>query len=141
MFDQFGDRFTSVIPTNIFGPYDNFNLEDSHVIPGLMHKCILAESILILKFIHVFIIILFFLESENPFVISGTGKPLRQFIYSRDLARLIIWTMREYEEIDPIILSVGEEDEVSIKQVADAIVQAMKYKGVVEVNNIYLPLR
>ena len=96
---------------------------------------------MILKFIHVFIIILFFLESENPFVISGTGKPLRQFIYSRDLARLIIWTMREYEEIDPIILSVGEEDEVSIKQVADAIVQAMKYKGVVEVNNIYLPLR
>ena len=49
--------------------------------------------------------------------------------------------MREYEEIDPIILSVGEEDEVSIKQVADAIVQAMKYKGVVEVNNIYLSLR
>lgn len=44
MHDQFGDRFTSVIPTNIFGPYDNFNLEDSHVIPGLMHKCILAES-------------------------------------------------------------------------------------------------
>ena len=44
MHDQFGDNFTSVIPTNIFGPYDNFNLEDSHVIPGLMHKCILAES-------------------------------------------------------------------------------------------------
>lgn len=42
--------------------------------------------------------------------------------------------MREYEEIDPIILSVGEEDEVSIKQVADAIVQSMGYNGVVEVN-------
>lgn len=46
MFDQFGDKFTSVIPTNIFGPFDNFNLEDSHVIPGLMHKCLLAESTL-----------------------------------------------------------------------------------------------
>ena len=45
--------------------------------------------------------------------------------------------MREYEEIDPIILSVGEEDEVSIKQVADAIVQAMNYKGVVVVNNTF----
>lgn len=44
MYDQYGDKFTSVIPTNIFGPHDNFNLEDSHVIPGLMHKCILAES-------------------------------------------------------------------------------------------------
>lgn len=132
MFDQFGDRFTSVIPTNIFGPYDNFNLEDSHVIPGLMHKCILAESMFNCKYLGYFHI--FLLGSGNPFVISGTGKPLRQFIYSRDLARLIIWTMREYEEIDPIILSVGEEDEVSIKQVAESIVQAMDYKGVVEVN-------
>ena len=77
--------------------------------------------------------ILNFIESGKSFIISGTGKPLRQFIYSRDLARLVIWTMREYEEIDPIILSVGEEDEVSIKQVADAIVQAMDYSGVVEV--------
>ena len=73
------------------------------------------------------------LEAGKPFVISGTGKPLRQFIYSRDLARLMIWTIREYEEIEPIILSVGEEDEVSIKQVAEEIVKAMEYKGAVEV--------
>lgn len=46
----------------------------------------------------------------------------------------MIWTMREYEEIEPIILSVGEEDEVSIKQVAEAIVKAMDFKGQVEVN-------
>ena len=57
MFDQFGDRFTSVIPTNIFGPYDNFNLEDSHVIPILMpwNKCILAESMFNLMFQAIFI--------------------------------------------------------------------------------------
>lgn len=73
------------------------------------------------------------LEAEDSFIISGSGKPLRQFIYSRDLARLMIWTLREYEEIEPIILSVGEEDEVSIKQVADAIVEAMEYNGTVEV--------
>lgn len=54
MFDQFGDRFTSIIPTNIFGPYDNFNLEDSHVIPGLMHKCLLAESNIFGKKIFIF---------------------------------------------------------------------------------------
>lgn len=42
--DQYGCMFTSVIPTNIYGPFDNFNLEDSHVIPGLIHKCYLAKS-------------------------------------------------------------------------------------------------
>lgn len=48
-----------------------------------------------------------FLPQENgtPFVVSGTGKPLRQFIYSRDLARLFIWQLREYDSIEPIILS------------------------------------
>lgn len=52
----------------------------------------------------------YFLKIENntPFIVGGTGKPLRQFIYSRDLAKLFIWTLREYEEIDPIILS-GKE--------------------------------
>ena len=44
-------------------------------------------------------------ENGTPFVISGTGKPLRQFIYSRDLAKLFIWVLRDYDEIDPIILS------------------------------------
>uniref|UniRef100_A0A1D1Z442 GDP-L-fucose synthase n=1 Tax=Anthurium amnicola TaxID=1678845 RepID=A0A1D1Z442_9ARAE len=111
--DQFGDKhkYTSVIPTNVFGPHDNFDLEDSHVIPGLMHKCYLAK------------------KNSTPFVVSGTGKPLRQFIYSRDLAKLFVWVLREYDEIDPIILSVGEEDEVSIKDVADAIVKAVGFKG------------
>lgn len=45
------------------------------------------------------------IENNTPFVVWGSGKPLRQFIYSRDLAKLFIWTLREYEEIDPIILS------------------------------------
>ncbi|CDH55862.1 tissue specific transplantation antigen p35b [Lichtheimia corymbifera JMRC:FSU:9682] len=109
--DQYGCNFTSVIPTNVFGPHDNYSLEDSHVLPGLTHKCYLAQ------------------KNGTPFVVSGTGKPLRQFIYSRDLAKLFIWTLREYQEIDPIILSVGEKDEVSIKDVADAIVKALKFEG------------
>lgn len=50
-------------------------------------------------------IVLFAIENGTPFIISGTGKPLRQFIYSRDLAKLFIWQLREYPEIDPIILS------------------------------------
>ncbi|KAM0791020.1 hypothetical protein ACM66B_004318 [Microbotryomycetes sp. NB124-2] len=109
--EEYGCNFTSAIPTNIFGPHDNYDLEDSHVIPGLVHKCLLAK------------------KNGTPFIVSGTGKPLRQFIYSRDLAKLFIWQLKEYNEIDPIILSVGEKDEVSIKQVADAIVKAVGFEG------------
>eukprot|EP00775_Hariotina_reticulata_P013757 gene13757-13876_t len=109
--DEYGCNFTSVIPTNIFGPHDNYDLEDSHVIPGLVHKCYLAQ------------------QKGEPFTILGSGKPLRQFIYSRDLARLMIWVVREYPETDPIILSVDEADEVTIADVAMAIVEAMDFKG------------
>ncbi|CAH7689814.1 GDP-L-fucose synthase [Phakopsora pachyrhizi] len=108
---EFGCNFTSAIPTNIFGPNDNYNLEDSHVIPGLIHKCYLAK------------------KNNTPFVVSGTGRPLRQFIYSKDLAKLFVWQLWNYDQISPLILSVGEKDEVSIKQVADSIVKAMDFKG------------
>ncbi|KAH8548359.1 hypothetical protein BGW37DRAFT_506898 [Umbelopsis sp. PMI_123] len=109
--EQYGCNFTSVIPTNVYGPHDNYSLEDSHVLPGLTHKCYLAK------------------KNNTPFIVGGTGKPLRQFIYSRDLAKLFIWTLREYQETEPIILSVGEKDEVSIKDVADAIVNAVGFEG------------
>ncbi|OBZ66782.1 GDP-L-fucose synthase [Grifola frondosa] len=109
--DQYGCNFTSAIPTNIFGPHDNFDLEGSHVIPGLMHKCYLAK------------------KNNTPFVVWGSGKPLRQFIYSYDLAKLFVWMLHEYDDVEPLILSVGEDEEISIKQVADAIVKAMDFKG------------
>ncbi|RUS81277.1 hypothetical protein EGW08_010951 [Elysia chlorotica] len=108
---QHGCNFTSVIPTNVFGPHDNFNLEDGHVLPGLIRKVFDAQA------------------SGNPFVIWGTGSPRRQFIYSLDLGRLFIWVMREYNEVTPIILSVGEEDEISIKEAADLVVEAVGFKG------------
>ncbi|XP_041452495.1 GDP-L-fucose synthase-like [Lytechinus variegatus] len=108
---QYGCQFTAVIPTNVFGQWDNFNLQDGHVIPGLMHKVYQAK------------------RDGTPLTIWGTGKPLRQFIYSYDLARLFVWVLREYEEIAPIILSVGEEDEVSIKECAEHVVEAFDFKG------------
>eukprot|EP00227_Mantoniella_beaufortii_P007459 CAMPEP_0197591758 /NCGR_PEP_ID=MMETSP1326-20131121/13895_1 /TAXON_ID=1155430 /ORGANISM="Genus nov. species nov., Strain RCC2288" /LENGTH=318 /DNA_ID=CAMNT_0043157313 /DNA_START=137 /DNA_END=1093 /DNA_ORIENTATION=+ len=108
---QYGMNFTAVIPTNIFGKYDNFHNEDSHVIPGLIHRGYLCKQ-----------------KGEN-FTIWGSGKPLRQFIFSIDLAKLMIWTLRSYEEADPIILSVGEEDEVSIADVATAVAKALDFKG------------
>ncbi|NWS74970.1 FCL synthase, partial [Crotophaga sulcirostris] len=110
-FEQHGCRFTAVIPTNVFGPHDNFNIEDGHVLPGLIHKVYLAK------------------QTSSALTIWGTGKPRRQFIYSLDLARLFLWVLREYDEVEPIILSVGEEDEVSIREAAEAIVEAMDFKG------------
>lgn len=110
-FDQYGLEYTSVIPTNIYGPHDNFSIDDGHVIPGLIHKCYIA------------------MKEGSDFVVWGTGSPLRQFIYSEDLARLTIWTLRNYKSIEPIILSVDEEAEVSIKQVADMVAEAMDFKG------------
>lgn len=110
-FEQYGRRYTSVIPTNVFGPHDNFSIEDGHVLPGLIHKAYIAQ------------------KEGKPLVVWGSGTPRRQFIYSLDLARLFLWVLRDYPEVDPIILSVGEEDEVSIKEAADAVVQALDFQG------------
>jgi GDP-L-fucose synthase len=108
---QYGCNFTSVIPTNIYGENDNYHLEDSHVIPGLIHKCYLAK------------------KNNTPLEVWGTGKPLRQFIFSEDLARLFVWVLREYEEAEPIILSVDEDDEITIREVVENIVEAMDFTG------------
>jgi GDP-L-fucose synthase len=66
---------------------------------------------------------------ESNFTIWGSGTPLRQFIYSEDLGALIVWTMRHYDSCDPIILSVPESAEVTIKEAAMAVVDGMGYKG------------
>jgi GDP-L-fucose synthase len=116
---QYGDNFICVIPTNIYGEHDNFSLEDGHVIPALIHKCYKAQL------------------NKEKFVVCGSGKPLRQFIYSIDLARLIMWSLIEYEDKDSIILSVGENDEVSIKQVAMEIAKQFNYEYMVEFDETY----
>uniref|UniRef100_A0A8D1DBD0 GDP-L-fucose synthase n=1 Tax=Sus scrofa TaxID=9823 RepID=A0A8D1DBD0_PIG len=115
-FQQHGCTFTAVIPTNVFGPHDNFNIEDGHVLPGLIHKVHLAKS------------------RGSALTVWGTGSPRRQFIYSLDLARLFLWVLREYDQVEPIILSVGEEDEVSIREAAEAVVEAMDFHGEVIVS-------
>ena len=68
----------------------------------------------------------------QPFEIWGTGKPLRQFIYSLDLGRLFVWAIREYEEISPIIFSVDEADEISIGDVSKLVLKSMKFEGEVK---------
>merc|ERR1711935_164011 len=77
--EQYGCNFTSIVPTNIFGPHDNFNIENGHVLPGLMNKCHAAMT------------------TGGDFTVWGSGTPLRQFVFSEDLGELIIWVMRSYE--------------------------------------------
>ena len=80
-------------------------------------------------------------ENKTPFTVWGTGSPRRQFVYSLDLGRLFLWVMREYPETDPIALSVGEEDEVSIKEAADMVIDAMDFQGEVKVSFLCALLR
>ena len=61
--------------------------------------------------------------------VFGTGTPLRQFIYSHDLAKLFLWVVRSYNSVEPIILSTDESDELTIKQVVESIVKSMKFEG------------
>ncbi|XP_043290106.1 probable GDP-L-fucose synthase [Venturia canescens] len=107
--------YTSVIPCNVFGPHDNFNSEASHVIPGLMRKLydLMKNGN----------------TEDMEFKVMGSGKPLRQFIYSLDLAKLFVWVLREYNSVEPIILSVDETEEVTIARVAECLVQAFGFKG------------
>ena len=108
--EEYGDNFVCIIPTNIYGPNDNYNLNDAHVIPALIHKCYLAK------------------KNNKDFVVMGSGTPLRQFIYSEDLAELIMFVLEKYQEKESIILSVSEKDEVSIKTVATLIAKAFNYE-------------
>ena len=110
---QHNTNFICVIPTNVYGSYDNYNLNDSHVIPGLIHKCYLAKL------------------NQTPFIISGSGKPLRQFIYAEDLGKLILWSLFTYNEKNTIILSPSEKDEFSIKFIATKIAEYFDYDNII----------
>lgn len=107
--EQYGINYTSVIPTNIFGPRDNFSLVHGHVIPMLIHKLYLAQ------------------RDNTDFVVWGTGKAKREFIYSEDLGKMVNFVLNEYTEQSPIILSTSEE--VSIAEVVDILVETFNFKG------------
>lgn len=117
--EQYGSKFTSIIPCNVFGPHDNYKPEVSHVIPGMIHR---MYDLIYVKNPET-------PQEEKVFSVYGTGTPLRQFIYSIDLARLIVWVLHNYDNVEPIILSVDEAAEVSIRQVAESIARAFDFKG------------
>lgn len=106
---EWGCNFIVAIPTNIYGENDFWNLNDGHVVPSLIHKCYLAK------------------KNKKDLQVWGTGKPLREFVYSQDIAKLILWAMEKYNEDTPIILSNGEEK--SIKALVELVVKQMDFKG------------
>jgi len=107
--EQYDVDYVSVIPTNIYGPNDNFNLEHGHVMPMLIHKCYLAK------------------RYHGDFKVWGTGKPLREFIYSKDVGELTTWALKNYDESEPIIFTPSQE--ISIRDLVDLIVSGFNYKG------------
>jgi GDP-L-fucose synthase len=107
--EQYGLNYVSVIPTNIYGPNDNFSLTHGHVMPMLIHKLYLAQ------------------KNNTDFTVWGTGKPLREFIYSKDVAKLCEWTVNNYNESEPIIFSTSNE--ISIMDLVDLLVSEFNFKG------------
>ena len=104
-------EFLCVIPTNIYGPHDNFNLETGHVIPSLIHKCYLAK------------------KNGTPFTIRGSGGALRQFIYSQDVAEYIIhvlFTLSPQQIPHGILLVPPEHDEKPIRHIVHEIANAFE---------------
>jgi GDP-L-fucose synthase len=115
--ETLGRNYICVIPCNIYGEDDNFSLENGHVIPSLIHKCYLSQ------------------KNNTDLVIRGSGNAIRQFIHAQDLARLLIWTLHGYHDLEPIILASTEE--YSIKEVVYMITTSLKFEGNIKWDSSY----
>ena len=107
---EFGLNWISVMPTNLYGPGDNFNLETSHVLPALIRKFVEAES-----------------SRADIVSIWGTGSPLREFMHVRDLATAVIVAVEKYDS--SLHLNIGTGQELSILDLANKIAELTGYKG------------
>ena len=107
---QYGHNVINLMPTNLYGPYDSFSAEYSHVIPGLIYRMHIAK-----------------VEKMENFNIWGSGKPLREFLYVNDLANAIKFVIEN--NINDSLLNVGSGDEVSIKSVAESIKTVIGFEG------------
>tara|TARA_A100001011_G_C14153643_1_gene775104 strand:- start:18 stop:959 length:942 start_codon:yes stop_codon:yes gene_type:complete len=107
---QFGSNFISVMPTNLYGPNDNYDLNGSHVIPALIKKMHIAN-----------------LEKKKEVVIWGSGKPLREFMYVDDCADGIVFLFKEYSDDNHINLGNGYE--ISILELAKKIKEIVGFPG------------
>jgi GDP-L-fucose synthase len=103
-------NFISAMPTNMYGPNDNYNLQTSHVLPALIRKFHEAK-----------------VSGAANVTCWGTGSPLREFLYSDDLGAACVFLMQKYE--DEQFINVGSGSEISIKQLAELVSEIVGYKG------------
>jgi GDP-L-fucose synthase len=107
---EYGLDWISLMPTNLYGPGDNFNLAESHVFPALIHRFVEAKK-----------------SNAAEITLWGTGKPLREFLHVDDLASAVLLASKNYSE--PIHLNVGTGRELSIKSLAELIAKKSGYEG------------
>jgi GDP-L-fucose synthase len=107
---QYGCNFICAIPNNLYGENDNFDLENGHVIPALMRR--IWESKL---------------DNKDQVEVWGNGEPLREFTYSGDIAKILMFLLNEYDSEEPI--NIGHTEETSIKAVVEMLCNYLEYKG------------
>jgi GDP-L-fucose synthase len=107
---QFGFGAIFLLPTNLYGPGDNFDPQSSHVIPALIRKCLEARD-----------------NGEGAIAVWGTGQPTREFLYVRDCAEGIVAAMERYEGAEPVNLGSGEE--IRIADLARLVAEACGFRG------------
>ena len=110
--EQYGLNAIYLLPTNLYGPGDNFDPRFSHVIPALILKCVEAKE-----------------QGRESLVVWGTGTPTREFLYVGDAARAIVLATEQYNEPAPV--NVGSSEEISIKDLVNKIVELTGYQGTV----------
>lgn len=110
---QYGTNYISVMPTNLYGPGDNFNLQSSHVLPALIRKFHEAKE-----------------EGLPKVIVWGTGKPIREFLFVDDLANACLYLMRNYS--GGKIVNIGTGIGITIKNLAEEIATAIGYNGQIE---------
>lgn len=110
MKSQYGHAVINLMPTNLYGPNDNFSEKESHVIPGLIKRMYEAK-----------------LNNQNEFHIWGTGKPLREFLYVDDLSKSIEYIIRN--NINDDLLNIGSGEEITIFDLARKIRNVVNFKG------------
>jgi nucleoside-diphosphate-sugar epimerase len=107
---QYGFNAIYLLPVNLYGPGDNIDLQNSHVIPALIRKCVDAR------------------DSNAPSIeVWGTGKPTREFLYVGDAARAIVMAAERFNGAEPV--NIGSSEEISIKDLVELIVELTGFKG------------
>lgn len=108
---QYGTHYISVMPTNLYGPNDNYNLQTSHVLPALIRKTHEAKH-----------------RNEKELIIWGTGIPKREFLYVDDLADACVFLM-EQASLDSYLYNVGSGTDITIQELARLIMEIVGYRG------------